>query len=166
MKAQPSHRLGYHLSQRELRWLRIPTPQVSTWWPEDRREGTGLFPGASFETENQVRRQSKDSLAHLVPLHGLNSFAPAHSMLGMMERILWQHAHRTWTIQQVKSEMESRGYVFMAEDPIASMGVAMKKLVDRDKVTVVMRGSGRTPNIYQWKVLNTRAEEPSEEELL
>lgn len=87
-------------------------------------------------------------------------------MLGMMERILWQHAHRTWTIQQVKSEMESRGYVFMAEDPIASMGVAMKKLVDRDKVTVVMRGSGRTPNIYQWKVLNTRAEEPSEEELL
>jgi len=88
-----------------------------------------------------------------------SSFAPADSTLGMMERLLWRYPSRTWTIQQLKSEMEKQGYTFKAQQPIASMGVAIKKLSDRGKVTVVMRGSGRVPNVYQWKVVDTRSEE-------
>jgi hypothetical protein len=95
-----------------------------------------------------------------------SSMAPADSMLGKMERILWGNPSRTWTIQAIKAEMEKDGYRFLATQPIASMGVAMKKLVDRGKVDVVMRGSGRTPNIYQWKVMNTKTEENVAEDLL
>jgi hypothetical protein len=81
--------------------------------------------------------------------------------LGTMERIMRDGASRTWTIQQLKAELEKRGFELKAQNPVASMGVAMKKLCDRNKVTVVKRGSGREPNIYQWKVADTRSAEYS-----
>ena len=92
-----------------------------------------------------------------------SSFAPPDSMLGRLERVLWKGSNRTWTIQQAKHVMELEGYRFLAQEPIASLGVAMKKLVDRGKVSVIMRGSGRAPNVYQWASTKPREEGPAED---
>jgi len=93
-----------------------------------------------------------------------NTMAPETSMLGSIERILSEGSNRTWTVQQIKQALTARGYKLQAKSPEASIGVAMKKLFDRDRVTIVRRGSGREPNIYQWSKPDTRSPEFSSPE--
>jgi hypothetical protein len=75
----------------------------------------------------------------------------ARSVLGGLELVLSQNHDRTWTGQQLKKELEAKGYELLAKNPMATIGVALKKLVDRGKIKVVRLGSGREPHIYQWK---------------
>jgi hypothetical protein len=91
-----------------------------------------------------------------------NGMAPEDSVLGGIERILRDHANRTWTSQQIRAELERRGFGLKAKNPMATISVALKKLEDRDKATVVMRGSGREPNRYQWKKVSSSEAEALE----
>ena len=55
------------------------------------------------------------------------------SILSGLEAILSEHHERTWTGPQLKAEIKNRGYELHAINPMATIGVALKKLVDRGK---------------------------------
>ena len=75
----------------------------------------------------------------------------SHSVLGGIEKILSDHYNRTWTSQQIKTELETRGVDLLAKNPMATVSVTLKKLLDRQKIKVVRLGAGREPHIYQWR---------------
>jgi hypothetical protein len=58
----------------------------------------------------------------------------------------------------LRAELIGSGFDLKAKNPIATIGVALKKLSDRGKVGVVVRGSGREPNIYQWRSAKAAAD--------
>ena len=120
----------------------------------------------------EEHRQDREALARLmrfipengdVPTVGHNTpSAPVSSVLGRLESILHDRDNRTWTAQQLKTELLSQGFDLKAKNPIATIGVALKKLADRGKLTVVSRGSGREPNVYQWRTVKFAVVEEEE----
>ena len=71
------------------------------------------------------------------------------TVIAGLESIFRDHPEETWTAQKLRDELTRRGFDLQAKNPIATIGVALKKLVDRSRISVVCRGAGREPNIYQ-----------------
>ncbi len=69
--------------------------------------------------------------------------------LGNIQNLFSTHPERTFNAQQIKAALAGLGIELKAKNPIATISVSLKKLVDRGKVTVVRRGSGRDPHLYQ-----------------
>lgn len=53
-----------------------------------------------------------------------------------------------WTVQKMVSHLASIGYEFKAQKPVFSVGQAMKKLSESDRIKIVRQGSGSAPHIY------------------
>src|SRR5437016_459404 len=112
----------------------------------------------AMETEHQRDRDALERLMRFLPTNGASPQFEAHagsaatttygpserpvSILGGIEWILESHPTRTWTVRKIHDELLKRGYRLEAKNPIATIGVAIKKLCDRNHVGVVRRGSG------------------------
>ena len=60
-----------------------------------------------------------------------------------------------WTAQSLVSELKKRGIKLSSSNPVQSVSATLKKLHDRNVVTLKIRGSGRQPNSYQWAGIKT-----------
>jgi hypothetical protein len=133
----------------------------------------------AMETEHQRDREALERLMRFLPPNGVSphfevrtgsaaatTYGPSErpvSILGGIEWILESNPNRTWTVRKIHDELLKRGYSLEAKNPIATIGVAVKKLCDRDRVKVLRRGSGREPSIYQFLQKEPALAEEAEE---
>jgi hypothetical protein len=72
------------------------------------------------------------------------------SILSQIESIMRDNSDRTWNVRQLVGELSSQGVALVAARPETTVSVALKKLHDRGKITLVAPGTGRKPHTYQW----------------
>jgi len=77
------------------------------------------------------------------------------TIIDNIEKIFRERSTRTWTGPQILKELSALGCEPNGKNPMATIGVAIKKLHDRGKISLVRSGSGRQPHIYEWRKVNT-----------
>lgn len=75
--------------------------------------------------------------------------APVESLRGKIEQVINSDPTVRWTTQKMLSHLQAIGFPLRARKPIYSVGQAMQKLGDSQKIRLIRRGVGSAPNIYR-----------------
>lgn len=82
----------------------------------------------------------------------------APSLRGTIESIINSDPSVRWTTQKMLAYLQKTGYDLKAQKPVYSIGQALQKLVDADRIRIIQRGAGSSPNIYKGKVAKAQEE--------
>ena len=78
------------------------------------------------------------------------------SLRDTIEYIINANANERWTVQKMLKHLIESGFELKAKEPIYSVGQAMKKIADKERIRVIHRGVGSRPSIYQGKELKEK----------
>ena len=93
----------------------------------------------------------------------LNSSSMERPLIEEVESIFLDHRNKTWKPRTIIRELRNRGVPLRSKTPQTSISMVLKKLLDRDRIRLVMRGSGRMPSVYEYKPVQP-AEADTEED--
>jgi hypothetical protein len=74
---------------------------------------------------------------------------PSTSLRGTIQSIMCADPSVRWTVQKMVAHLASTGFDLKAQKPVFSVGQAMKKLAESNRIKLVRRGSGSEPHIYR-----------------
>lgn len=131
--------------------------------PDDEEEAADGEATADSEVESEDSDES--AMVPYISARRLRSRrSQGQSLLHAIESVMRDDRDRTWNVRQLIESLESRGRKLTALRPESTVSVALKKLSDRGKITLVALGSGRKPHTYQWSQRRLPVDGNSEEE--
>ncbi len=71
------------------------------------------------------------------------------SLRGTIEAIMNADPSLRWTVQKMVQRLKDSGFELKAQKPVFSVGQAMKKLADKGRVRLAVKGVGSAPHVYQ-----------------
>jgi hypothetical protein len=78
---------------------------------------------------------------------------PATSIRGKIEQVMNADSQIRWTTQKMLAHLQTTGFPLKAQKPIYTIGQSLQKLADKNRIVLLKRGAGGSPNIYRGKTI-------------